>query len=221
MTDKIEKVFRVKSSVDGTETLHDTEDAAKKRLREVRFEAALRQAIGPLAQPGVLRLLLRNADKVITVLGQYRASASEPLDRRTVEARISTIRLLASVWEQEATDAMLEAQKAAPINSISDLTPALAPIPDGVYWNEHHGEFYDAAGKGMGSAFYIQWHSRNNEFPRYGDPLAPIPPRVWWNADQGDFFDAEGGSMGKDFFDRWYDSREKFPQIGVDLAKGD
>lgn len=43
-------------------------------------------------------------------------------------------------------------------------------IPEGVYYNDQHGNFYDTKGKGMGGAFHLKWHTWRNYFPQRTTP---------------------------------------------------
>jgi len=52
------------------------------------------------------------------------------------------------------------------------------PIPEGIHYNLQHNNFYDANGKGMGDAFFRNWHSRSHEFPQQGVTVVTSPFKV-------------------------------------------
>ena len=47
------------------------------------------------------------------------------------------------------------------------MTPKKEPIPEGIYYDAEHDNFYHAQTHGgLGEGFYVKWHNRREEFPK-------------------------------------------------------
>jgi hypothetical protein len=84
------------------------------------------------------------------------------------------------------------------------------PIPEGVYYISD--TFRTFNGVDMGSAFYIEWHGRKEEFPKGIIKLEPFPSSVFYHEESDQFLTLDGAMMVDGFYARWAHRRHEFPK---------